>query len=220
MIHPLSNVSSLYSGGATHWRNFFNCWRKEVGLGAIEDAIAADNTDPAMPPSYRHFLQATNGRGFERPRMPAKRRDGEELLFPYADVGRFSTHPRLKETWKAWNDNRTGVAVADKSYYDFTRDQDPVAFREEYLNELVAVGELEGGATLLLNPIERTRDGEYEAWYMSTRLPGAYRFRSFAELMQAVYFIETRPLISLYDVRPEDVASTCAGSIFTHFRKG
>lgn len=219
VVRPLSNVSSLYSGNPKLWRDFLNCWRNEVGLGAIDEAVAADNFESAMPPSYRHFLQTTNGRGFEVPRTPANRRAGEDLLFPYSDVGKFSTHPRLRETWKAWNDNKTGTPVPDKSYYDFTRDQDPVAFREEYLNDLVAIGELEGGTALLLNPRERTSDGEFEAWYMSTRLPGAYRFRSFAELMQAVYFMETRPLVSLYDVRPEHVASTCAGPIFTHFRK-
>jgi hypothetical protein len=42
-------------------------------------------------------------------------------------------------------------------------------------------------AILLLNPKIVTDEGEWEAWYLDSKLPGAFRFRSFQELMQAQY---------------------------------
>lgn len=39
-------------------------------------------------------------------------------------------------------------------------------------------------AILLLNPEVVFEDGEWEAWYFATWLPGAMRFRSFADLMR------------------------------------
>ena len=42
-------------------------------------------------------------------------------------------------------------------------------------------------AIYLLNPKVVTPDGEWEAWFFANWLPGAARYRSFVELMQAEY---------------------------------
>jgi hypothetical protein len=49
-------------------------------------------------------------------------------------------------------------------------------------------------AICLLNPQVVTPEGDWEAWFFANWLPGANRYRSFWELMQAEYagFLELR----------------------------
>jgi hypothetical protein len=39
----------------------------------------------------------------------------------------------------------------------------------------------------LLNPKVIDENGEWEAWEFGNKIPGAYRYRSFWEMMQATY---------------------------------
>jgi hypothetical protein len=116
-------------------------------------------------------------------------------------------------TWKAWDQNRTGREVPDVVYYEYSRKQDPITLREEYLDGLVLVGILGNGRVLALNPSEISIDGEWEAWYLSTRLPGALRFRSFAELMQVMYFADISPDSYLWTFSEKDLSSSCASRL-------
>ena len=45
----------------------------------------------------------------------------------------------------------------------------------------------EDGYVYLLNPKIIDSRNEWEAWDFGTKLPGAYRYRSFWEMMQEVY---------------------------------
>ena len=58
--------------------------------------------------------------------------------------------------------------------------------RNEYLRHTLEVSG-EGDGIYLLNPKVITADGEWEAWFFATWLPGARRYRSFWELMQDEY---------------------------------
>ncbi len=42
-------------------------------------------------------------------------------------------------------------------------------------------------AIYLLNPQVVTEEGEWEAWFFANWLPGAARYRSFQEMMEAEY---------------------------------
>ena len=60
-------------------------------------------------------------------------------------------------------------------------------FRVEYLESALEVSEEGDSAVYLLNPEVVTADGEWEAWFFANWLPGASRYRSFTELMEAEY---------------------------------
>ena len=55
-----------------------------------------------------------------------------------------------------------------------------------------------------------THDGEWEAWFFANWLPGATRFRSFAELMEAEYqsFHERDTLSEATATSPTDMSRT------------
>lgn len=73
-------------------------------------------------------------------------------------------------------------------HLDYSSKQDPAkAATGHFAEELVVIGKEDNGSLYLLNPLIRTSDGEWEAWLYSWRLPGAYRFPSFAELLAHLY---------------------------------
>lgn len=59
--------------------------------------------------------------------------------------------------------------------------------RTEYLPSLLDISPLGDydSAIYLLNPRVVTAEGEWEAWFLATWLPGAARYRSFWDMMQA-----------------------------------
>ena len=65
--------------------------------------------------------------------------------------------------------------------------QDSVRFRVEYLESALEISDIGDSAIFLLNPKVLTPDGEWEAWFFGNWLPGANRYRSFAELMEDEY---------------------------------
>jgi hypothetical protein len=59
--------------------------------------------------------------------------------------------------------------------------------RNEYLKTALAISEEGDAAICLLNPKIVTNEGEWEAWEFANWYPGARRFRSFREMMEARY---------------------------------
>lgn len=143
--------------------------------GASEEEISAleKRLGCALPPSYRSFLQCTNG----------WRQTGVfiERLWPCAQVAWF------KERNQGWIDayNEGDPApVSDADYFVYGEDQDTCVFREEYLKTALEVSDRGDDCILLLNPRIVTPEGEWEAWFFANWHPGAVRFRSFRELME------------------------------------
>jgi hypothetical protein len=52
---------------------------------------------------------------------------------------------------------------------------------------MLEVSDIGDSAILLLNPEVVTPDGEWEAWDFANWHPGAVRYRSFWDMMQALY---------------------------------
>jgi HEAT repeat protein len=52
---------------------------------------------------------------------------------------------------------------------------------------MLEVSDVGDSAIILLNPQVVTPEGEWEAWFFANWIPGAYRYRSFWELMQGQY---------------------------------
>lgn len=130
----------------------------------------------ALPSAYRSFLKCSNGWRFPS----AWIRD----LLSAADVRWF------REQNQDWinayvNSSADLPPISDDEYFDYGQDQDCVKFRTEYLETALQISSVEDGGVILLNPKVVTSDGEWETWFFANWLPGAVRYRSFAEWLIA-----------------------------------
>ena len=139
--------------------------------GADEALIAAveERLGLRFPPSYRSFLKTSNG--FRRAGVPDvwpvdQVRRGE-AVWPDAD-------------WSQEDD------VPDELYFVYGAEQDPVNVRYSYLPGCLVITREYQGDMYLLNPEVHFGD-EWEAWVLSSRAPGAYRYQSFWDLMLEEY---------------------------------
>lgn len=218
----LAETSSLYSASTDDWRKFLTCWRAEMRLPIEEPRKTADARNVrlagGLPASYRHFVEATAGQGWILPGDEKRFGDRIPQLLPIKEIGQF--RKVSSATWKAWNAHRIGRNPSDEVYYNYSNTQDEGKFREQHLDGLLVVGDLGHGAILALNPAEPSKDGELEAWYLSTKLPGALRFRTFAELMQLVYFMDIYPDRDVSALTDKDFVGTCAQNTYSNYRKG
>ena len=148
-------------------------------------AGAEDRLGFALPPSYRSFLRATNG----------WRAAGYfvERFLPADEIAWF--RERNAEWIESWLEGgriaeaRYGPTppLTDEQYLVYGEEQRTVDMREEYLSAALQISEEGDGAVYLLNPRVVTPEGEWEAWFFASWLPGARRYRSFWELMQGEY---------------------------------
>ena len=145
--------------------------------GATEDQIAQAEArlKTTLPPSYREFLKATNG----------WRMAGSFVgkLWSTEEIEWFTT--RHQDWIDAWN---VGLgsdpeSVPDEEYLIYNTGQTE-AFRPEYLQTALEISDY-GDGIYLLNPQIVTAEGEWEAWFFADWIPGADRYRSFWDLMQA-----------------------------------
>ena len=122
-----------------------------------------------LPPSYRAFLELTDGFGRISPFI--------ERLRPADEVAPFADE---NEGWiEAFA--RFPVDVSEAAHAEF---EDGAAhFRWQHLRSCVQVSDVGDSAVILLNP-EVVIDGEWEAWFLASWLPGARRYRSFAALLR------------------------------------
>jgi HEAT repeat protein len=128
-----------------------------------------------LPPSYRAFLRVSNGWRRTSPFI--------EQVWSTADVGYF------RERHQDWIDVLMDDAseVSDEQHGRYGDEQDVIVFRAEYLRDAVQISDVGDAAVYLLNPVVVTADGEWEAWFLASWLPGAKRYRSFWDLLHAEY---------------------------------
>jgi hypothetical protein len=126
-----------------------------------------------LPPSYRAFLEISDGWG---------RLDSFiGRLRPAAEVDWFL---RENESWcDAFSEQRHKV---DASYLAYTDDGIETELCGTHLKHLVQVSDVEDGV-IVLNPRIQSDDGEWEAWFFANWVPGARRYASFAHLMLSTF---------------------------------
>jgi len=151
--------------------------------GATEEQIVAAEArlGTTFPPSYRAFLKVTNG---------WRQLDSSiDKLWSVEDVEWFRT--RNQDWIDLWTKGEAMMGelprISDEQYFVYGPEQDCVHMRSEYLSAALEISDTGDSAILLLNPEVTTPDGEWEAWFYATWLPGANRYRSFWDLMQAHY---------------------------------
>lgn len=73
----------------------------------------------------------------------------------------------------------------DREYFKYGKNQDPVVMRAEYMPELIGLTPVVDGGALLLNPAVKFPSGEMEAWDFSVKHPGAFRYESLGQMLEA-----------------------------------
>jgi hypothetical protein len=153
-------------------------WLGFPGASLEDIQIAEKRLGVELPPSYRQFLQTSNG----------WRNSGGSIyrIWSTNEIAWF------RERNQQWIDAYTAPAddlpaIPDRDYYVYGKDQDPITLRVEYLQTALEISDVGDAGIYLLNPQVVTKEGEWEAWFFANWLPGAARYRSFQELMEAEY---------------------------------
>jgi len=138
-----------------------------------------------LPPSYQTFLAFTNG-------WDGRLTQFIKGLWPSDSVSWYSEKSSdLIEAWfigETNNYTRPLMTISDEDYLVYGEMQYTFRIRSEYLKTALEISAIDDdGQILLLNPKIITEDGEWEAWFFAPWMPGAKRYRTFWELMQAEY---------------------------------
>lgn len=154
--------------GQTDWPG--NSGASEVQLTAAEGRLKVK-----LPPSYRTFLGASNGWRNKSEAVPVLRSIDKVKWF----------RKEHKEWVSAYIDPMQGIPspILDLDYFGYT-DESRTKFDPKHLAQCLSISDIGDEAVILLNPMVVWQDGEWEAWLFANWIPGATRYRSFAELMQ------------------------------------
>jgi len=147
--------------------------------GATEAQLAAAEARLGcrLPPSYRAFLESTNGLRQADPCMAA-------LGGHFWSAGEIEwLRVRDPEVIGIWMESSS--PVPDEEYFVYGEGQDSVNLRAEYLRTALEISYEGDAGRYLLVPDVVGADGEWEAWFFTSWHPGAERHRSFAEMMLA-----------------------------------
>ena len=161
-------------------------WLGFPGATETELMAAEARLGIRFPPSYRSFLHYTNGwqllngviwQLWSTNTIDWHASRSQDLIDIWVHAGKDS----------AAHYGREPRQIPDTEYFVYGEAQAPGSMRDEYLQTTLEVSDLGDAAFFLLNPEIRTPEGEWEAWFFASWLPGARRYRSFWELMQGEY---------------------------------
>jgi hypothetical protein len=167
------------------WNQFLKSFASALGngewpgkTGASEEQLlkAEGRLKIKLPPSYRAFLAASNGWQNASREVP--------VLKPIEKIRWFKREHR--EWVQAYLDpmqGRDAILPAEQDYFNYA-EGDTVNFDVKHLAQTLCISEVGDSAVLLLNPMVIWPDGEWEAWLFANWLPGACRYRSFADWMR------------------------------------
>ena len=127
-----------------------------------------------LPLSYRNFLLASNGFTV----LDQLNSD----LYGTDDVNWFvDENLDWAEIWEDEDD------IDDEKYFQYGEHQDCCWMRGSYMKSALQISSTGEGEVYLLNPKVVDSRGEWEAWDFGNAYPGAFRYRSFWEMAQALY---------------------------------
>jgi len=184
----LKLISSGYKGDVASMTAFLECWRNEIDVpprhrDIDSAALAEPQFDTRVPKSARDFFLARRSIGFESLYEAQTGRNDR-----YVNPTQLSTLREFSASdyaiWeRAWADIDPPVS----EYYRYDRHQS--GFRSLDLPKFLVLGHEHGGAFYLINPDEKTLDGESETLFLHH---GGliYRVRSFGHLLANLYLEE------------------------------
>jgi HEAT repeat protein len=204
---------------STKWSELFEAWHRALldadeatpqtlfRAPASQEAIAAleARLEVRLPPSYRAFLEQTDGAfafpgwGVVREGMEQRLSDG---LLPVESVDWLRAYdptmvtwltaweqpspdePSLPSTEGTWHHPAFDPPGTEREYLYPDGGGDPVNLKSGHLLYGLAISRIVDGYHTILNPLVVDADGEWEAWDAGTKLPGANRYGSFAALIE------------------------------------
>ena len=198
------------------WHDFLRRWSQEI-LASMEDRVnqlppdvitsgwlgypgateelivqAEVRLQTTLPPSYRDFLKVSNGWRQTTPFIYRMWSIGEIEWFSVRNhtwLEQFILDNNEIQQTQAHSNNGLFCPqeIPDHDYFVYGECQDCSKLRVEYLRTALEISDRGESSIYLLNPQVVTEDGEWEAWFFGDWLPGADRYRSFQEMMQAEY---------------------------------
>ena len=149
-----------------------------LNRGATEEEIniLEQKLQAKLPLSYKNFLLASNG--FTILSEYCKLYGTDEIKWFVEE----------NQEWaEIWDDKDERDNISDELYFQYGEHQDCIHVRGKYMKTALQISFTEDGYVYLLNPKIIDSRNEWEAWDFGTKLPGAYRYRSFWEMIQEVY---------------------------------
>jgi predicted adenylyl cyclase CyaB len=131
-----------------------------------------------LPPSFRTFLGVTDG--WQKATHSIDRIRGVDSLAWFRKENRDWVEAFSQPTIYGPEPD-----VADDEYFAY--EQWVEHFRAPHLKETLQISDVGDAAVYLLNPQVISEDGEWEAWFFANWVPGAHRYRSFQEMMEAEF---------------------------------
>ncbi|HSH94484.1 MAG TPA: HEAT repeat domain-containing protein [Roseimicrobium sp.] len=144
-------------------------WPGSPGASIHELSRAEKRLASQLPPSYRTFLQTSNGWTRASRSVP--------ILLPIEKVQWFR---KFHREWIQAYQFSEPLDHPEAEYFDYAN-SDPVQFHPKHLQHTLCISEIGDDAILLLNPMVVWPDGEWETWFFASWFPGVQRFRSFAD---------------------------------------
>ncbi len=144
-------------------------------MGATEEEVSEleSRLGEDLPISYRNFLLASNGFAILN--------ESCELY----GVDRIEWFVEENRDWaECWDD---GDDVDDEKYFQYGEHQNCCFLRGRYMKTALQISSAEDGYVYLLNPKIIDSRNEWEAWDFGNKHPGAFRYRSFWDMMQELY---------------------------------
>jgi SMI1 / KNR4 family (SUKH-1) len=151
-------------------------YRQCLRTGATEMQIVKleQKLQTKFPIGYRNFLLASNG---------------FEILNRHCEIygtDKIDWFINENQDWvDAWNDRDD--EICDEQYFQYGDHQDCWQLRSKYMKTALQISSTEDGDVYLLNPLIIDRRNEWEAWDFGNKNPGAFRYRSFWDMMQKIY---------------------------------
>ena len=151
-------------------------WLGYPAASEAEIVEAETRLNTRFPPSYRAFLAVTNG---------WRNSDWTEMHFySTTEIDWFASR---NQEWIDACQSANQPTIPDEKYFVYGAGQNCSHLRHEYLSTALEISSGSGdGDIFLLIPQVVSETGEWEAWHLGDKLPGAYRYRSFYELMEKV----------------------------------
>ncbi len=141
-------------------------WLGYEGASQAQIEAAETRLGRRLPPSYREFLQVTNG---------------------WRTTGTF-----IDQMWSVeaidWFPVRNQYWIDAQSLFPDASGEDENSFPPvAHLRAALEISDMGDAAIYLLNPLVVRPDGEWQAIFMANWLPGARRYPSFWDMMQGEY---------------------------------
>jgi hypothetical protein len=146
-----------------------------------------------LPPSYRAFLKASNGWTHASRAVP--------ILLPVESIHWF------RKKFRDWIDDyqlAERIDIPETEYFNYAN-SDPALFDRKHLRHTLCISEFGDDAVVLLNPMVIWPDGEWETWFFANWLPGALRFRSFADWFKHEYAEISPAAVFTHSQKPNEL---------------